>query len=335
MNRRRDLLVALGTGALAVPLGGFAQQPAKAPDKLWRIGFLVARSRPASLDTDIFGGFTQGLRELGYIEGKHAVIEYRFADNDPARLPGLANDLVQAKVDLILASGAQAIHAAQRATKTIPIVMDLSGGDPVNDGFVASLARPGANITGPSVMTNDIGPKRLQMLAEIVPRLARLAVLFNPASTSSSAGLALVQAAATQLRITVVPVEMRSAQSLEAAFAQIKRDKAQALMVLPNALLNAHAREIAALAGRHQLPSIGALGEYAEAGGMLSYSTNFRDSFKRAAVYVDKIFKGTKPADLPVEQPTRFELFINGKTAKALGLKIPQSLLISAEKVIE
>lgn len=334
-NQRRKTLFALSAGALANALPAFAQTQAKAPDKLWRIGFLVARSRPASIDADFIGGFTQGLRELGYVEGKHVVIDYRFADDDAARLPGLANELVQARVDLILASGVQAIQAVQKATITIPIVMGLSGGDPVKDGFVTSLARPGANITGPSVMMNDLSAKRLQMLTEIVPRLTRVAVLLNPASTSSTAGLALVQAAAPQLRVTLLPVEMRSAQSLEPAFAQMKRDKAQALMVIPNALLNGHAREIANLAARQRLPSVGALREYVQAGGLLSYGPSFRDSFKRAAVYADKIFKGAKPADLPVEQPTRFELFINGKTAKALGLTIPHSLLIMAEQVIE
>ena len=184
-------------------------------------------------------------------------------------------------------------------------------------------------------MMNDLSAKRLQMLAEIVPQLTRVAVLLNPASISSTSGLALVQEAAKQLRITLLPTELRSAQSLEPAFAQMQRDKAQAFMVIPNALLNGQVREIASLAARQRLPSVGALREYAEAGGLLSYGPSFRDSFRRAAVYADKIFKGTKPADLPVEQPTTFELVINGKTAKALGLTIPQALLITAEKVIE
>ena len=333
MNYRRKLIITLGTGALAAPFGAFAQQ-AKAPDKIWRVGFLAPRARPASMDADFLGGFPQGMRERGYVEGKNLVIEWRFADGDLTRLPALAAELVQLKPDVIVASGPQAISAAQKATATIPIVMGVPG-DPVSQGFVASLARPGGNITGATVNAGDIYAKRFQMLLEIAPKVSRVALLMNPANGAHVAALASVQAAAQKTKVTIVPVEARTSQDIDAAFAVIKRERAGAVLTQPDAIFNAHARHIAELALKQRLPLITGIREYVDAGCLMSYGASFRDNFRRAAYYADRIFKGTKPADLPVEQPTLFELFINGKTAKALGLKIPYSLLITAEKVIE
>ncbi len=330
MNARRTLIAAAGAGALAHGLPAFAQQAGK----VWRIGYLAPRARPASIDADFLGGFPQGMRELGYVEGRNLLIEWRFAGGDPARLPGLAAELVQLKVDLILAVGAQAIGAAQKATSTIPIVMGIAG-DPVSDGFVKTLGRPGGNITGTSLMMIEIMPKRLEILLGMAPKPTRVAALFNPANSTSVASLASLTAAAQGLRIGIVPAEARTVQEIEPAFAAMKRDKAAALIVIPDTLLNAQVRLVAEIAGRHRLPAVAGLREFVEAGGLASYGPSYFEIMRRSATYIDKIFKGAKPADLPVEQPTRFELFINGKTAQALGLKIPQALLISAEKVIE
>ena len=333
MNHRRKLLAALGTGALAAPFGAFAQQ-SKAPEKLWRVGLLIGRARPATIDADFLGGFAAGMRELGYVEGKNLVIERRYSGGDAARLPVLADELVQLKPDVIVAVGAQSISAAQKATATIPVVMGIAG-DPVSDGFVKTLARPGGNITGTSLMMIEIMPKRLEHLLGMAPKLKRVAALFNPANSTSVASLASLQAAAATLRITIVPAEARTLQEIEAAFAALKRDKAEAVVVIPDALLNSNGRLVAELTVRHRLPSVAGLREHAEAGGLMSYGPSYFDIMRRAAYYVDRIFKGAKPADLPVEQPTKFELFINGKTAKALGIKLSQSMLIQANEVIE
>ncbi len=329
MNNRRKLIFALGAAALAVPFGSFAQQQGK----VWRVGFLGTR-RPASLDTDFIGAFPQGMRELGYIEGKNLVIEWRFADGDGERLPGLAAELVQLKVNVILAGAVQSARAAQKATTTIPIVVALWN-DPMGTGLIKSLAHPGGNVTGNSIMLDDIGPKQLEMLLSMAPKLTRVAVLLNPANSGHITTLGRVQAAAQNVRVKILPVEARVPQEIEKAFAMMAREKAEAVIVMPDGIFNGKARQIADLAAKNRLPSIAGIRNYVEAGCLMSYGASFSDSFRRAATYVDKIFKGAKPGDLPVEQPTKFELFINGKTAKALGLKIPQSLLITAEKVIE
>jgi putative ABC transport system substrate-binding protein len=330
MNNRRKLVVALGASVIAAPLSSFAQQQGK----VWRVGFLVSRSRPDSLDSDVYGAFLREMRELGYIEGKNLVIEWRFADLKYERLPALAAELVQINVNLIVAGGTPAVSAAQKATTTIPIVMG-SIVDPVGSGFVASLARPGGNITGLSNLLGDIGPKHLEMLLGIMPKLSRVAVLLNHGNSSHAAVLKSVQAAAQGTGVKVLPMEARTAQEIETAFSMMSKEKAQAVIVVSDGLFTEHRRQIAEMAAKNRLPSISARGDYAEAGFLMSYSPNFAHSWRRAATYVDKILKGAKPADLPVEQPTKFELVINGKTAKALGLTIPQSLLISADKVIE
>ena len=329
MNNRRKLLLALGASALASPLTPHAQPQTK----VWRVGFLAVR-RPVSLDSDVFGALPQGMRELGYVEGKNLVIEWRFADGKIERLPGLATELVQLNVDVIVTAGTPATSAAQKATATIPIVMGTAS-DPVGSGFIKSLARPGGNITGLTYIPGEVSPKQLEMLLTMVPRLSRVAVLVDSRDSSHAEILKSVQAAAQMTRAKILPVEARTPQEIERAFSAMVREKAGAVLVVSGGLFNQQARQIAELAVKKQLPSISTRGEYAEVGGLMSYGTNFREGFRRAATYVDKILKGAKPGDLPVEQPTKFELIINGKTAKALGLKIPQSLLISADRVIE
>jgi len=328
--RRRQFLIALGAGALAAPFGSFAQKQGK----VWRVGFLVARNRQGVLDSDEFGAIVRSMRELGYVEGKNLVIEWRFADGKYERLPEQAAELVQLKVDLIVASGSPAISAAQKSTTTIPIVM-VNVSDPVGSGFVKSLARPAGNITGLSNISLDFSPKLLEMLLSMAPKLSRVAVLVNPANPSHAPILKSVQAAAQKRSVNVLPVEIRTAPEIEQAFSAMARGKAGAIIVPRDALFSDQRRHIAELAAKHRLPSISALLEYVEAGGLIGYGSSVNEMYRRAATYVDKIFKGANPGDLPVEQPTKFELVINGKTAKALGLKIPQSLLISADKVIQ
>ncbi len=329
MNKRRKLLLALGATALGSPLTLHAQ-PAT---KVWRVGFLGYRSRPDSLDSSFYGAFPRGMRELGYIEGKNLTIEWRFADGKADRLPALAAELVQIKVDLIVATGPVVTSAAQKVTTTMPIVM-VNAGDPVGQGFVKSLAQPGGNITGLSNMVGELPPKHLEMLRSMVPKLSRVAFLVNPNVTVGGA-LQRLQPAAQKTGITILPFEARTPQEIDRAFSGMYKKNAGAVIVLQDAVFIQQNRQIAELATKHRLPSISGNREFVEAGGLMGYGSNLADGYHRAATYVDKILKGAKPADIPVEQPTIFELFINGKTAKTLGLKIPQSLLISANKVIE
>ena len=274
------------------------------------------------------------MRELGYVEGKNLVIEWRFAESQNTRLPGLAAELVQLKVDAIVTASPVATKATQKATGTIPIVMGTDP-DPIGNGFVKSLARPEGNITGISSLIAQIIPKHLEMLRSIAPKLSRVAMLLNPANATHSSMLQNVQITAQQVGVTIVSGQARSAEELANAFAEMVRQKAEALIVAGDGLFNNKQRAIAELATKYRLPSVSPRREYVEAGGLMNYGPDLTEQYRRAATYVDKILKGAKPADLPVEQPTKFELVINAKTAKALGLKIPQSLLISADKVIE
>ncbi len=330
MNARRSLILALGAAVLATPLGTFAQQPGK----VWRVGFLSPRRRPASLDSDYYGAFPRRMSELGYVEGRNLIIEWRFADGEYERLPGMAAELVQLKVDVIMALGPPGAIAAQKATTTIPIVIVVST-DPVGVGLVKSLAQPGGNITGLSNLAGDLSSKHLEMLLTLVPKLSRVAVLVNPGNAAHARILMNVQAAAQKGGIKVLPVEAQTPQEIERAFSTMAREHAGAVIVVLDPLFIQQVLQIAEQATRHRLPSIFANREYAEVGGLMSYGQNQVDIYRRAAGYVDRILKGAKPSDLPVEQPTTLELFINRKTAKALGLAIPQSLLISANKVIE
>ena len=274
------------------------------------------------------------MRERGYIEGKNLEIEWRYAEGKVARLPGLAVELIKLKVDVIVAAGTQATSAAQKASTTIPIVMG-SAGDPVGSGFVESLAHPGGNITGLSNLFGDVGSKHFEMLLSMVPKLSSVAVLVNPSNSSYTTTLKNIQAAAQRVGVNSLLVEAQTAQEIEKAFSVMTRERAGAVIVEQDAFFNQQSRQIAELAAKNRLPSVAGIRRFADDGVLMSYGPSFADTYRRAATYVDKIFKGAKPGDLPVEQPMVFELLINRKTAKALGLKIPQSLLISADKVIE
>ena len=328
MNTRRRLVLALGASALAAPLASFAQQkPAKVP----RIGYLDTASASGTASrADVLRA---ALRELGYVEGKNVVIEYRWADGNYDRLPGLAAELVQLKVDVIVVAGTAAIQAAQRATSSISIVMAATG-DPVGSGFVASLSRPGGNITGLSSINVDLSSKYLELLRVAVPKLSRVAVLVNPGTPTHPNSLKNIQAAAKTTGVNVSPFQASTASQIEAALGAMTRERAGALIVLPDSFF-AEARRIAELALKNRLPTMFGTGDSVEAGGLMSYGQNIPERFRRAATYVDKILKGAKPADLPVEQPTKFELVINRRTAKAIGLTISQDLLFRADKVIE
>ena len=328
MTTRRELLIILGTSALAKPLGSFAQQQTK----IWRVGFLSGRHLDFT-DTDYYyGPFRQGMRELGYIEGKNLLIEWRSAEGKPERLAGLATELVNLKVDVIVTGGAFPARVAQKVTATIPIIFG-GGGDPVRDGLVKSLARPGGNTTGLSNIGADIGPKHLEMLISMVPNLSRVAMLGNADNTNLS--LKGIHTAAQRTSIKMLPMYASTVPEIEQAFSAMARDKAGAVIVLREPFLNQQVRLIAQQAAKYKLPAIGGLREYADAGGLMSYGSSITAQYRRVATYVDKIFKGAKPGDLPVEQPTTFELVINGKTAKTLGLTIPYALRISATEVIE
>jgi putative ABC transport system substrate-binding protein len=330
MNNRRKLLIALGAGALAAPLGSFAQQQGK----VWRVGILSARRSPVSLDSDYYGAFPRRMSELGYVEGRNLIIEWRFADGEYERLPGMAAELVKLKADVILALGPPGAVAAQKATSTIPIVFVVST-DPVAAGLVMSLARPGGNITGLSNLAGDLSSKHLEMLLTLVPKLSRVAILLNPANSAHAAVLKNLQSAAQKAGIKALPVTAQTPQEIETAFSTMVRENAGAVMVALDPLFIQQVTQIAVHATKHHLPSIFANREYAEAGGLMSYGQNQVDIYRRAAGYVDRIFKGGKPGDLPVEQPTKLELLINRKAAKALGLTVPQSLLVRADEVIQ
>jgi putative ABC transport system substrate-binding protein len=275
------------------------------------------------------------MSERGYVEGKNLIVEWRFADGQYERLPALAADLVRLKVDVIVASTSPAIRAAQKVTTTIPIVFPATG-DPVGSGFVANLARPGGNITGLSNINLDVSAKLLELLITMLPRLSRVAVLGNPGSSTHAGILQGIQTAALKIvGLRVFSVEASTREEIEHGFVRMTHEGANGLIIAGDPFLIQQARQIALLAVQHRLPSITQQPVYAEAGGLMSYGQSVADSHRYAAAYVDKILKGAKPADLPVEQPTKLELVINRKTANALGLAIPQPLLISSDKVIE
>ena len=338
MTTRRQTLAALGVNALANALPAFAQAQPKPAEKIWRVGVLALPNRAAALDPLFSGALPLGLRDLGYVEGKNLLIEWRFGDNKIEALPGLAAELVQWKPDVLVGIAHSAALASQQATSTIPIVMTTAV-DPVAAGLVKSLARPGGNITGLANLSAELGPKRLEMLlamtAAATPKPSTVAVMMSNAIPANSDAAAIIGSAGQKLGVKVVPFVAGTQQEIDTAFAAMRKQRAGGLIVLLNPLFQQQRNQIAALAAKHRLPCMAGDRIYVEAGCLMSYGTNLAVMFRRAATYVDKILKGAKPADLPVEQPTRFDLFINGKTAKALGLKIPQSLLITAEKVIE
>ena len=329
MITRRDFVGAVGAAVLT-PLCGFAQQPGK----VWRVGFL-AMGRVDLVDSDYtYGPLTQGLRELGYVLGKNLVIEWRSAEGKYERLPELAAELVRLKVDVLAANGTPASFAAQKATTSIPIVM-VNVADPVGAGLVKSLARPEGNSTGLSNMINELGPKVLEMLRGMKPKVNRVAVLLNPANAANILVLKDVQAAAQKLSVKIQPVEASTVAEITSAFAMMARQNAEALVVLREPFFQQQRNQIVALAAKQRLPAIGTYGEFVEAGGLMAYGANLGEINRRAATYINKIFKGVKPSDLPVEQPTRFDMVVNLKTAKALGLTVPPVIMVQATKVIE
>lgn len=329
MIRGVALVVTLAASLLAAPLAADAQQAGKVP----RIGFLGATSssdRPLLLDA-----FRQRLRELGWIEGQNLVIDYRFAEGRLDRLPDLAAELVRLKVDLIASFGTQGVTAAKNATETIPIVM-IAVRDPVGTGLIASLARPGGNVTGVSGTAGlEWVAKQLELLKETVPKIRRVAILSNPDNGYHQLAIREVNVAARSLGVQVQLLEARGPDDFDGAFAAMARERAEALLVLADVIFNSHQTRLADLAARSRLPAAYGVSESVEAGGLMSYGPSFLDLHRRAATYVDAILKGAKPAELPVERPTRFELVINMKTAKALGLTIPQAVLRRADYLIE
>ena len=329
MTTRRNLLIAFGVGSLAAPLGSFAQQK----PKVWRIGHLEFGSRQMSLDTGRHSAFLQGMRELGYAEGKNFVFEARYADGNSDRLDGLAAELVRLKADVILTIGNPASHAAQRATPTIPIVV-VAAADPVRDGFAASLARPGGNITGLSTGAGDIIQKYVELLIAMVPKLSRVAVLLNPGNGGHSPLLLSLQIAVQRAGRQVLPTSVRTVDDIERGFAAMARERADAVIILPDTFFAQQRQQISTLALKHRLASIAQTSAFVEAGCLMAYGFDIDDSLRRTAIFVDKILKGAKPGELPFEQPTRYYLVINMKTAKALGIKIPNSILVRADKVI-
>jgi putative ABC transport system substrate-binding protein len=323
------LFALLSVSVLLVPLGGEAQ-PASVP----RVGFLAPNSPADPRALRLLHAFRQGLRELGYSEGQNIAIEFRWAEGKYDRLPGLAAELVRLKVNVIVAGTPPAVQAARQATEAIPIVM-AAVADPVAMGFVVSLARPGGNITGSSSMQPALVGKRLEMLKEIIPKVSLVALLGNPANPNYAPLVREAEDAARALGVRLQSVQARDPSEIDNAFAAITTARAGAVLVLGDPMFLDHRTRIADHAVRHRLPTVFAISEFAEAGGLLAYGPSFSEGFRRAATYVDKILKGAKAADLPIEQPVTFELVINLKTAKALGLTIPQTLLQRADLVIQ
>ena len=327
MNRR-TFLCGLTLGTLSAPLAAQAQ-PA---GRVARIGVLWFTFPPVS--APFFEALRDGLHELGYVEGQHIAFEQRWAEKDPRRYPGLAAELVRLKVDVIVAGNLESARAAKDATATIPIVL-TAGGDPLRAGLVPSLARPGANVTGLSELGPDLAPKLLQFLKEAIPRLSKVAILWNPANPSQSPTRQEIESAARSLRSGIVSLEVGVPDEFEGAFATLTRERPDALIVYTTPITYSHRTQIIAFAARRRLPVMYSAREFVDAGGLVSYGPNLRALFHRAGYYVDRILRGAKPGDLPIEQPTKFELVINLKTATALGLTIPRSLLVRADEIIQ
>jgi putative ABC transport system substrate-binding protein len=330
-NQKRAGLSAIA--CVFVVAGAVAQ--AQQPEKIPRIGYLAPLS-PAS-ESARTGAFNQGLRDLGYIEGKNILVEYRYAEGNIDRLSGFVAELVQLKIDVLVAEGLSAARAAKKLTKMVPIIT-VTSGDPVAAGIVDSLARPGGNITGLTRLTRDLSGKRLELLKETVPRMSRVGILLATGTGSETAAMGFkeYEVAARALKIQLQPQEVRGSKpDLDGAFEAAAKGRVQAMIVSTSPLIRSHTKAIADLAIKNRLPSMYEASDFVEAGGLVSYSTNDAEVFRRAATYIDKILKGTMPADLPVEQPTKFEFVINLKTAKQIGLTIPPNVLARADKVIK
>jgi len=325
---KKVICLALGAMLFALCVPAKAQQPTKVP----RIGFLGGVF-PSTI-SDRVEAFRQGLRELGYVEGKNIVIEWRYAEGKPERVSELAAELVRLKVDVIVSAGPAPTRSAKEATVTIPIVMGFDN-DPVGSGVVASLARPGGNITGLATLAPELSGKQLELLKEIVPKLSRVAVLGTSTVPGNAQSLKETELAAGALRVQLQYLDVLDPKDIETAFQAASKGRAEAVLVLSSPVLISQRKQVVDLAAKSRLPAIYYATEYVEDGGLMTYSVSFTDLFRRAATYVDKILKGTRPADLPVEQPMKFELVINLKTAKQIGLTIPPNLLARADKVIK
>ena len=326
---RRTLIAALAVG----PLGGPVNVRAQQTGKIYRLGILGNVPVSDSQGARVWGALTQGLRDLGYVEGQNLIVDHRSTEGRSERLPRLVGELVRLKPDVIVVPNQANAVAAREMTNTIPIV--AANFDPLGSGLAASFARPGGNVTGLSLIAPEIVGKQLELLKEIVPRLTRVAILWSPANRSSLLLLEEGKRAARALGLQLQVVQAPRQEDLESAFASMSRERAGALLVLGDSMFILQRRRIADLAARSHLPAMYVLREHMDAGGLVFYGPSMVDNFRRAAVYVDKILRGAKPGDLPVEQPTKFELVINFKTAKMLGLTIPPSLLLQADQVIE
>jgi ABC-type uncharacterized transport system substrate-binding protein len=326
--KRRELLIASAAGAFAAPLACFAQQQRS---KVARIGFLGSASAEGSARS--VGELRAGLRDLGYVEGKNIFIEFRWAEGNYERFPEMLKDLIGLNVDVIVTHGTPGTRAAKRATTTIPIVMAISG-DAVATGLVTQLARPEANVTGSTFFIPQLNTKRLEMLKEVFPRLTRVAALSNPGNPVSKPIVAALQAAAGPMKLQLEIAKVQGPSEFSSAFAALTKRSIEAIVVTEDGEFASSFKAIAALATANGLASIGAK-EYGDAGGLIGYGVNILSLYRRAAYFVDRILKGAKPADLPIEQPIAFELVINQKTARALGLTVPQSVVLRADTVIE
>jgi putative ABC transport system substrate-binding protein len=330
MTARRIALARLAACAAFSALPAIAQTTAK---KAVRIGFLYFASRKSAVESGRYDLFMRSLRELGLVEGRDFTVDARYADGKAEALPGLVADLLKLNVALVVATGTPAYRALQKATRTMPVIM-AAGGDPVADGFAQSLSRPGGNFTGVSNLATDVTPKVLEMLVGVAPKITRVGVFTNPANASHPGRVAKIRAAAQTLGVEIVKLEAKSVADVERAFEVMARERVQAFMLLGDTFLVQQGRQIAALAIEHRLPSIFSP-EYPSDGGLLGYGNDPVDSFRRVAPYVDKILKGAKPSELAIEQPSKLEFVINLKTARAMGLQVPQSLLLRADRVIE
>jgi putative ABC transport system substrate-binding protein len=322
------IVIVVAVLLFAAPVAAGAEQVGKVP----RIGFLMSTS-PSTI-ADRVEAFRQSLRELGYVEGRNIVVEYRWAEGKIERLPALADELVRLKPHVIVTAGPTVTRAAKQASSTIPIVMAFDS-DPVGSGFAASLARPGGNITGLSTLAPEISAKQLELLKEIVPRLSRVAVLGTSTQPGTPQAVRSVEVAAAAFAVQLQYLDVEGPKDIEVAFREAAKGRADAVLALSSRVLLSHRKQIADLAVKSRLPAIYAQRAHVDDGGLMSYGASLADLYWRAAVYVDKILKGAKPGDLPIEQPTKFELVVNMKTAKALGMTIPPSLMLRADKVIE
>jgi putative ABC transport system substrate-binding protein len=327
---RRTLLIALGASALGSPLAAFAQQTAKAA----RVGFFYFGTRSSAVESGRYSAFVQGMRDFGYVEGKNLVLESRFADGNPERPPALAAELMKLDLDVIVATGSATYRALQLVTGTVPIVLTV-GVDPVAGGYAATMAKPGRNFTGLTDTAADLNPKLLELAMTVIPKLSRLGIVMHPGNVSHPPQLAKLMLTAQKVGVQIVLAEAGSTSSIAAAFAHFERERVRAAIVLNETYFTQEIRQIGDGAGKHRVAAFLGTTRSAEAGYLMSYGADLVDNFRRAAAYVDKILKGAKPGDLPFEQPTRYYLTINLKTAKALGVTIPQSLLLSADKVIQ